>query len=154
MADAALLFGSDLRLLANLTSQYDRERGSDLMTVERAEPRGTDLATLTGAENLQQALLLRFLTPLGELAELGHPTYGSRLSELIGELNNVTNRNRAKLYVLQALADEPRVRKVGAVTVTQSARDRSEADVSVSVLPIDSETALNLVFPFSFGGSA
>ena len=154
MPEAELLFGTDLRLLANTTSQYDRGRGSDLMTVKRADPPRADLATLTGAENLQQALLLRFLTPLGELAELGHPTYGSRLGELIGELNNTTNRNRAKLYVLQALADEPRVRKVGAVTVTQSGRDRSEVDVSVSVLPIDSETALNLVFPFSFGGSA
>jgi phage baseplate assembly protein W len=53
------------------------------------------LETLQRVDNLKQALLLRFLTPTGELALLGHPDYGSRLSELIGELNNETNRNRA-----------------------------------------------------------
>lgn len=107
-----------------------------------------DLETLTGADNLVQTLLLRFLTPTGELAVLGHPDYGSRLHELIGELNSEANRNRAKLYVLQALADEPRVKKVLSVTVAQNLRDRTQMDIAVKLLAIDSDTPINLVFPF------
>src|SRR2546428_778592 len=80
---------------------------------------GVDLELLSSDNNLLQALLLRFLTHTGELAILGHPDYGSRLFQLIGELNSETNRNRAKLYVLEALAAEPRVKEVKSVIVTQ-----------------------------------
>jgi len=147
-------FGTDLRLLENLERQDDRHRGSDLLTTKRVQDRTVDLQTLPGIGNLEQALLLRFLTPVGELAQLGHPDYGSRLSELIGELNNQTNRNRAKMYVLQALAAEPRVKEVRSVTVTQNAAQRDAIDISVSLLPIDSDTPLNLVFPFFLQGGS
>jgi len=54
--------------------------------------------------------------------------------------------------VLQALAAEPRVQKVLSVKVTQSKRDRTQMDVDVSLLAIDSDTPLNLVFPFFLEG--
>jgi phage baseplate assembly protein W len=148
MADNAERFGTDLRLLENLEFQSDRNRGSDLATIERDETREIDLETLAGVDNLKQALLLRFLTPMGELAALGHPDYGSRLYELIGERNIESNRNRAKLYVLQALAAEPRVKQVRSVRVTQSLADRTRVDIAVSLTAIVSDTPLNLVFPF------
>jgi phage baseplate assembly protein W len=142
-------FGTDLRLLRNLDlTKSSRDPGNDLSTRPRVETSQFDLDTLGTAENLVQALLLRFLTPVGDLALLGHPDYGSRLVELIGELNNETNRNRAKLYTLQALQAEPRVKEIRAVTVTQSLRDRTRMDIKVSLLPVDSDTLLNLVFPF------
>ena len=61
---------------------------------------------------------MRLLTPRGELAELGHPEYGSRLNELLGSPNSETRRGLAKLFVLEALAQEPRIQKVLDVTVT------------------------------------
>ncbi|NJK53600.1 MAG: GPW/gp25 family protein [Leptolyngbyaceae cyanobacterium SU_3_3] len=112
-------WGSDLQLLRNLERQNSRDRDNDLLTQVRTQTQQADLALLHGADNLRQALLLRFLTPVGELAPLGHPSYGSRLFELIGELNSDTNRNRAKLFVLQALAAEPRVKTVRSVLVSQ-----------------------------------
>jgi phage baseplate assembly protein W len=142
--------GTDLQLLRNLEHQAGRDRGADLVVGED-EPH--DLVTVTGNENLEQALLLRFLTPQGELSVLGHPDYGSRLYELIGELNDVTNRNRARMYVLQALAAEPRVAKVSALQVTQ-ALDRVGVLVDMTLEVIDSDTPLNLVFPFSLEGGA
>lgn len=145
-------WGTDLRLLRNLEHQNDRDRDHDLSTTVRPQTKQVDLEVLSGADNLIQALLLRFLTPLGELTPLGHPNYGCRLFELIGELNNETNRNRAKLFVLQALAAEPRVKQVLAVTVTQNKSDRTRMDINVSLKPIDSDTALNLVFPFFLEG--
>lgn len=149
-------WGQDLQLLTNLERQVGRNRGADLLTqlsdapinIAISDDRPVDLATLSDDDNLKQALLLRFLTPEGELAQLGHPTYGSRLYTLIGELNNDTNRNRAKVYMLQALAAEPRVQEVQSVTVTPNASDHTRIDIDVFLVPIHSDTPLNLVFPF------
>lgn len=154
-------FGGDLKLLSSLDLvKSNRDPGHDLVTAPRrltgdeAQDARTgadklfDLDTLSGVDNLVQALLLRFLTPHGELAALGHPDYGSRLPELVGELNTETSRNRAKLFVLQALAQEPRVREVLAVDVTQNRRDPTQMDIRVSLLAVDSDSPLNLVFPF------
>lgn len=141
-----------MRLLGDLTRQDDRHRGSDLHTRRLAGL--VDLDIIEGVENLQQALLLRFLTHVGDMAILGHADYGSRLWELIGELNNDTNRGLAKLYTLEALEAEPRVQQVISVDVTQSPFDRARVDIQVSVQPIDSNTPVNLVFPFFFEGGA
>jgi phage baseplate assembly protein W len=144
--------GSDLRLLRDLERQNSRDRGSDLATIQRPETNQRDLETLSAADNLRQALLMRFLTPMGELAGLGHPEYGSRLFELLGERNTETNRNRAKLFVLQALGSEPRVQEVRSVRVTQNRADRARVDIDLSLVPIDSDTPVNLVFPFFLEG--
>jgi phage gp46-like protein len=141
--------GTDLRLLDDLRHQAGRGRGSDLETVTAGTGQ-VDLALLAGADNIAQALLLRMLTPYGELAGLGHPDYGSRLYELIGELNTVTNRNRAKVYALQALAGELRVAQVISLDVT--APDRNTILLSAVLKIIDADTPLNLVFPFFLGG--
>jgi phage baseplate assembly protein W len=150
MTDLQARYGTDLRLLGDLERQNDRNGGGDLLTYTRPQTSLVDLQTLQDVRNLQQALLLRFLTRQGDLTQLGHPDYGSRLCTLIGELNNATNRNRAKLFVLEALAAEPRVRSVISVDVTAGARDR--VDISVSLIAIQSDTPLNLVFPFFLGG--
>ncbi|OEU76161.1 MAG: hypothetical protein BA864_09470 [Desulfuromonadales bacterium C00003093] len=147
-------WGIDLRLLRNLDYQNDRDRGRDLSTIQRPETGKVDLEEQSGGDNLKQALLLRFLTQIGELAPLGHPNYGSQLFELIGELNNETNRNRAKMYVLKALQAEPRVKEVQYIRVTQSRADPTRMDIEVQLLPIDSNTPLNFVFPFFLEGGA
>ena len=68
-----------------------------------------DLSTLTGRENLAQALILRMLTPIGSLRALGHANYGSRLHELIGQRKTDSLRNLCRAYVLEVVAQEPRV---------------------------------------------
>jgi len=146
-------FGTDIRLLHNLDRQKSsRDPGHDLAIMTRGLTGQIDLETLNGVENLTQALLLRFLTPVGELTQLGHSTYGSRLFELIGELNSEANRNRAKMYVLQALEAEPRVKKVRSVRVTQNRARREQIDIEVSLIAVDGDAPLNLVFPFFLDG--
>lgn len=76
-----------------------------------------DLGVVKGRANLGQAVVIRLLTPRGELTALGHPEYGSRLHELIGVLNTDTNRNLARLYILEALQQEPRIETVEELTV-------------------------------------
>ena len=117
-------FGTDLQLLHSLDlTKSSRDPGNDLCTaVRRPGIGGADLKTLSKTDNLVQALFLRFLTPQSELAVLGHPDYGSRLGDLIGELNNETTRNRAKLFVLEAIAAEPRVKEVRSVLSPKTSR--------------------------------
>lgn len=146
-------FGIDLWLLRDLREQSTRERGSDLAVKRREQTDRDDLDTLSGADNLRQALLLRFLTPVGELEQLGHPGYGSRLFELMGEPNNPANRNRAKLFTLLALQSEPRVEETLSVEVTTDRRlDPNRIDIEVMLKVLKSDTPLNLVFPFFLQG--
>ncbi len=145
-------WGSDLRLLDDLFRQNDRSPGSDLVPARRAETGEQDLATLTELDNLQQALLLRFMTRQGEMTVLGHPDYGSRLHELIGQPNTESTRNRAKMYALIALAAEPRVAQVISVDVTTDAADRGRINIAARLKTLHEDTPLNLVFPFFLHG--
>ncbi len=89
--------------------------------VQRAQAkpgRVLDFDVVRGRANLEQAIILRLLTPLGELAPLGHPEYGSRLHELVGRPNTETTRNLVKLFILEALQREPRIEDEVAVVVT------------------------------------
>lgn len=152
------LMGADLRLLGDLLVAEQRERGADLIAGPRAQAAVAgsdelrhDLVRVEGFENLQQALLLRFLTEVGELAHLGHPDYGSRLHELVGEPNTEGTRHRAKLFTLQALAQEPRVVAVRSVTVTTDLRDRTLLQIRASVVAVDL-TDVEVLVPVSLTG--
>lgn len=93
-----------------------------------------DLAGTQGVETLQQALILRLLTPLGSLADLGHANYGSRLHELIGEENNDNTRFRARSYIIQAIGQEKRIEKILSLEIdlaTPDAPDRLRIFVRV-----------------------
>ena len=95
-----------------------------------------DLAMLSGRDNLAQALLLRLLTPAGSLAGLGHSAYGSRLHLLIGESKNEALRNRCRAYVLEAVAQEPRVERAVAVEFDPQAETISDFQLILSVRPV------------------
>jgi phage baseplate assembly protein W len=103
-----------------------------------------DIAVVTGRENLAQALVLRLLTPKGALAPLGHPDYGSRLPSLIGQLNNDTTRNLARLYTIEAIGQEGRVRALHGLAVGTVADQPDTIRIAFSVLPIDDQAPLAL----------
>ena len=84
----------------------------------------------------------------GELAELGHPEYGSRLDELLGAPNSETRRGLAKLFVLEALAQEPRIAKVEEVTVTPAVEERDLVDILIRVQPVGAAETVT-IGPFS-----
>jgi phage baseplate assembly protein W len=107
-----------------------------------------DVRTVSGADNLAQAVLIRLLTPVGELEALGHPEYGSRLHSLVGRTNTETTRNLAKLYILSSLALEPRIAEVVELTVEPSAYDRSRVDVLLRVKPVGATPTVT-IGPFS-----
>jgi phage baseplate assembly protein W len=104
----------------------------------RPSVRGTPpgLAAVSGRANLAQALILRLLTPRGSLAGLGHPSYGSRLGELIGRRNDVTARNLARLYLIEAIDAEPRVVALQALDVRTDPGRPDVIAISFAVVPI------------------
>jgi hypothetical protein len=109
-----------------------------------ATPAAADLASVDGRANLGQALILRLLTPRGGLAGLGHATFGSRLGELIGRANDATARNLARLYVLEALGEERRIRAVDGLAVTVPPGQPDVIRIDISVLPVGDDDPLAL----------
>jgi phage baseplate assembly protein W len=103
-----------------------------------------DLSAVAGRENLAQALILRLLTQQGALAPLGHPEYGSRLVELIGQLNNETTRNQARLYTVEGVTQEKRVLKLLDLAVDTPDGQPDTIRISFSVLPRDDDHPLSL----------
>jgi phage baseplate assembly protein W len=107
-------YGTDLVVVPNFVAHDAAalDISSVLRPLARAPrnaPPAFDLVTWDGRQNLAQALILRLLTPRGALAALGHPDYGSRLWELIGRRKTEELRNLCRAFVLETVAQEPRV---------------------------------------------
>ena len=134
MSDGQL--GRDLRLT-------DKDLGSDLSTTISG-----DLDLVDDEYNLGQAIINRLRTREGELADLGHASYGSRLYELIGEPNNEKTREQVRTAARECISQEPRVSEVIAIDVAASRDNLNQIDVSISVMPTGRSTVLNIVYPF------
>lgn len=103
-----------------------------------------DLGTVSERANLAQALTLRLLTQQGALEPLGHPDYGCRLVTLIGRTSDDTTRHLARLYVIEAVRQEPRVKALTALSVL-CAPGRSETlHISLTVEPLADGDPLTL----------
>ena len=103
-----------------------------------------DLGTVTGRENLAQALTLRLLTAQGALEPLGHPDFGSRLVSLIGGSNNQATRNLARLYVIEAVRQEHRVQALTALSVVPVPAQPDTLQVALTVKPANDADPLSL----------
>lgn len=99
--------------------------------------RVSDFDLSTGRENLAQAVIMRLLTPRGELAALGHPTYGSRLHELVGSRNTATNLALARLYILESLKQESRIEKINQLLIEPASGSRDRVNIFLEVLPVN-----------------
>ena len=143
------LLGRDLMLDYTLGGGFFED--ADLASGRRPDTgQGVDLQVASGLDNLTQAIANRLKTRKGELAPIGHPDYGSRHHELIGQPNVDRTRNLIKLYILQALNTEPRIEKVLSVNVVPEHQPpRVSVRVEVQARVIGQETPLNLVLPFS-----
>jgi phage baseplate assembly protein W len=109
----------------------------------------SDAGAVSGRTNLAQALVLRLLTRQGALTGLGHPDYGCRLTELIGELNNETTRNLARLFTIQAIKQEPRVRELLDLFVQTVSVQPDIIRIGFSVLPVNDDDPLALALDVS-----
>ena len=142
------VLGTDLRVVlgpptmaAHDSSALDLRLGAGNVDRSREGP-----MLLDGRHNLGQALILRMLTARGTLTDLGHANYGSRLHELIGENKNESNRALCKAFVLEVVAQEPRVEdKAVAFEFDIESEGPSELRFTLTVQPVDGSE------PFTIG---
>ena len=140
-------YGTDLKLSRR---SFDMQV-SDRDYVDLTLTPGGDLRTISGRENLAQAIVNRLLTRKGELSRLGHPNYGSRLYQLVGEVNNLRTQGRAELYIREALSRESRIEEITFVRFENPGRldNRSVMRVSVGLKPKGSEEDISLIIPIN-----
>ena len=136
------LLGTDLKLLVESRPDF-MGIGMDLQISKKG-----DLRTVSGRQNLGQAILHRLMTRRGELTDLGHPDYGSRLYELIGEPNNERTRDLVRLYAKECISQDPRIQDLKKLTVSVADDNPHVVLLDITVLPIKSNVPMNITFPF------
>ena len=100
----------------------------------------SDIATITGMDNLYQAIQHRLLTPMGSLKL--HPTYGSRLKTLLGKGSNQVVEMLVKMMISESLQYEERIALVQNVSAKFS-RTSQTMYVDVEIISIYS-TQINV----------
>jgi phage baseplate assembly protein W len=146
LADSEEILKTDL-LLSEIEQGYDLSLSERLrIGPMRARKEAGDFRVVAREDNLGQAILMRLKTRKGELADLGHPSYGSRLYELIGEPNNTRTRGLVRSAILDALEQEPRIKQITNVKVSTPQNDQSRVDVELTVIPADRDTPIAYVF--------
>jgi len=132
---------------------FDRQV-SDRETVDLITSASGDLQTVSARANLAQAIINRLFTRKGELTKLGHANYGSRLYQLIGELNNTRVKGLAELYVRESLAAESRIEAITHIDFAPASRgiDRDVLTITVSVKPVGQDELISVTIPISLGG--
>jgi phage baseplate assembly protein W len=137
-----------------LTRRALGSRNADRASIDLGSAAG-DLRLTRGRANLAQAILNRLFTRQGELAALGHPDYGSRLYQLIGEPNTRRTHALADLYLRESLAEEERVAEIIDITITPPslrAELRNVLEMRITVRPIaatDTEPGAGVSAPAS-----
>src|SRR5262249_54854081 len=121
-------FKTDLRLIFPRPDQPDLSLGAGISE------------TVSGVDNLAQALTLRLLVDRGELAALGHPRYGTRIRELLGETLDRANLELLRRYVRLSLLADPRVQEVASVDVTPNSALPGAVDVLAIVVAANGAT--------------
>ncbi len=146
--------GRDLELTwAGPAGAYD-DADLGVARVHRGVAKNSDLTVVDRVEAARQLLVNRIKTRKGELAPLGHPNYGSRHHEQIGQPNTERTRNLVKLYVLEAMRHEPRIAEIVRCDVTTAERPRDMVRIELDIRLIDEPNVLNLVVPFDLAGGA
>ena len=123
-------FGTDLRL------RFDADTGAADLVVE-----GGDIETVSGIDNLAQALALKLLVYRGELTDLGHPRYGSRIQELIGEPLDAANRELLRRYARATLLSDERVEEITRIEVHERSDAPGVIVVEAAVKAVSGEEA-------------
>jgi phage baseplate assembly protein W len=147
------VLGRDLMALYRVTD--GRHEDLDLMTATTtsAGQAVKDLVSAGAVDNATQSVIHRLKTVQGELADLGHPDYGSRHHSLIGQPDTVRNQNLIKLYILQALALEPRIRQILSADIVPDPQP-DVVTISLSLSFIGSAVPTDLVIPVNLAGPA
>jgi phage baseplate assembly protein W len=91
-------------------------------------------------------------TEKGELFDIGHPEYGSRLHEVVGEINNELTRRKVKAIVQDCLNQETRIKEINSIKVSADQYDHHRLNIEITILPVEGSNFLTLLYPFHLEG--
>jgi len=113
-----------------------------------------DLQTVTGRDNMVQAIRNRLGTRVGELDELGHPDYGSYLDMIVGEPNIPDTHRIIEALVRDCLNQDPRIESILDVRVGASDEDKrlGRVMINVDIRIIETSERLRIEYPFTMEG--
>lgn len=139
------LLGEDIDLISSLLNEYG-DTFLNFTEGEQAEMFADahgDIRTVKGLRNLQQALLLRLMTPQGSL--LHHPDYGSQIHDLIGKPETPNLLQKIKIELERTIRSDERVEDVVISDVT-SEGGVVRATIQIKPIGLDKmfELGLNL----------
>jgi hypothetical protein len=105
-----------------------------------------DIRGVSGMSNLEMQLRHRLMTKRGELAQVGHPQYGSLLPTFIGQTNIPVMQERALYEAEITILADPRIRSVeNAVFVVDNTAIFYKADI----YPINQSNATRISLPLA-----
>ena len=123
------------------------EIGADLTVSKKG-----DFEIVSDQDNLAQAIIVRLATDEGELHDIGHADYGSRLFEVVGEINDKATRRRIQALVRECLVQERRIKEIININVLPDPHDLHRVDIEMTILPIRSSHYLTIIYPFRLEG--
>jgi len=131
---------ADLNPIEYLGRDIYLNPGSDIVINSK-----DDLTQVRYYNNLQQAIVNRLRTGIGELPL--HPNYGCRLHELIGTNPTQLTLSIAQLHIRESLLQEPRIETIDSINpVFREGTNNQVIDVDITVTPIKGLETLNLVY--------
>ncbi len=133
---SAFVLGKDLSLIDDTSAIESRGTTDEIISLESS---GKTLSTVTGYDNLVQALLVRLNTPIGTL--LLHPDYGNNFSDILGQSNTLSNVNKLQVGIEQTLRKDSRVSDVKIISTDI---DDGIVKINVSITPIGLDEQLQL----------
>lgn len=127
-----LVFGTDLKLDDN----------SFLMRSDQG-----DIVTVSGLDNLGQAVKMRLQTLFGAL--LLHPEYGNQMLLHLGEAGTPYFSGLARYYALECVSQDPRVHSVD---VADFSIIQDKVYLNLKIVPIGSQDPITQSISFKIGG--
>lgn len=137
-----------MNVVSNEKLGRDLKLRIDSLGADLTADKSGDLATVDGIDNLAQAIICRLSTTVGEMEELGHGGYGSRLSEVLGQPRNDRSMSLILRTVASSLAGERRIRELVSVTAIPDRDDPGLVTIEITVIPASGGGTLSIRYPF------
>jgi phage baseplate assembly protein W len=133
-------YGKDLKI--KIETDKDGFQVSDL-----GISRTGDLDTVRDVDTVIQAIRNRLVTRRGELAELGHPEYGSLLETVIGEPNVEDTHRIVETLVRDSLQQESRIENIIDITASADPGQPHVVDISCVLKLRGAREPVRVVYP-------
>ena len=93
-----------------------------------------DLRTVSGIENLKQAIYHRLITPAGALAH--RPSYGIGIQRFQGVVARLAKQQELMLALQEQLQDDPRIASLEGLAIDQDANNPSLFTITLTFRPV------------------